>query len=197
MEQENAAASVSFAVLKNQPGWARVQERLSASRVRQLRKAAQPANLQSRSDAALKNFTFTARTYLDLVSDSETADAFCNLLPLIVREAYVRYCGQPPQLVQPTSEEAHRFERDIELRFREWTAKAYRRVATPAQLDPPKKRGRPTRFTLQQLRQADEMKRAGETNNEIAKILYRTKTPTPEQRRSVPTELKHHFRSKK
>lgn len=60
-----------------------------------------------------------------------------------------------------------------------------------------KKRGRPTRFTMEQLRTAYEMKQAGKRNNEVAKVLYSTKSPTPEQRRSVPTTLKHHFPSKK
>jgi len=60
-----------------------------------------------------------------------------------------------------------------------------------------KRRGRPSLFSPEQLSEAQEMKRAGKRNNEIAKILYGTRTPTQDQRRSVPTVLKHHFGSKK
>ena len=60
----------------------------------------------------------------------------------------------------------------------------------------PGKRGRKTIFTQKQLDEARQMKSDGKINNEIAKILYRTNTPTPEQRRSVSTTLKHHFGSK-
>lgn len=58
-------------------------------------------------------------------------------------------------------------------------------------------RGRKTIFTPEQLNEARQMKIAGKINNEIAKILYATNTPTPGQRRSVSTTLKHHFGPKK
>jgi hypothetical protein len=60
----------------------------------------------------------------------------------------------------------------------------------------PKRRGRKTRFTQEQLDQALKMKSAGQSNNTIAKVLYGP-SPTAAQRRSVPTTLKHHFGSKK
>jgi len=62
--------------------------------------------------------------------------------------------------------------------------------------EPTKKRGRKRVFTQEQLNTAREMKAAEKTNNEIAKILYNTHTPTPAQRRSVPTTLRHHFKSR-
>ncbi len=69
----------------------------------------------------------------------------------------------------------------------------------PGRTEPaaPKKRGRKSSFTSDQLEIARQMKKDGKRNNEIAKVLYKTCTPTPEQRRSVPTTLKHHFGSKK
>ncbi len=60
-----------------------------------------------------------------------------------------------------------------------------------------KKRGRPTRFTEDQLSRAHAMKQGGQNNNAIAKLLYATLTPTEAQRRSVPTILNHHFGPKK
>jgi hypothetical protein len=56
----------------------------------------------------------------------------------------------------------------------------------------PRRRGRKSRFSREQLRQANEMKSAGKTNQEIAKVLY-SSNPTAAQRRSVPTILSHHF----
>ena len=64
-------------------------------------------------------------------------------------------------------------------------------------LEAPRTRGRPARFTTEQLRDAREMKKIGRTNNEIAKLLYATKTPDFGQRRSVPTILKYHFGTKR
>jgi hypothetical protein len=61
----------------------------------------------------------------------------------------------------------------------------------------PGRRGRKTIFTQEQLNEARQMKSVGKINNEIAKLLYRTNTPTPGQRRSVSTTLRHHFGSKK
>ena len=55
-----------------------------------------------------------------------------------------------------------------------------------------KKRGRKTTFTPAQLKEARAMKLNGKRNNEIAKVLYGTATPTAGQRRSVPTILKYH-----
>jgi hypothetical protein len=63
--------------------------------------------------------------------------------------------------------------------------------------DPPSKRGRKAKFSRDQLEAANKLKLEGKRNNEVAKILYATITPTPAQRRSVPTTLKHHFGSKK
>jgi hypothetical protein len=60
-----------------------------------------------------------------------------------------------------------------------------------------KKRGRKTAFTLAQMNEARAMKINGKRNNEIAKVLYGTLTPTPQQRRSVPTILKYHFPQEK
>jgi hypothetical protein len=57
----------------------------------------------------------------------------------------------------------------------------------------PKKRGRKSRFTEDQLRSALVAKKSGRLNSEVAKILYDTNAPTPAQRRSVPTILKTHF----
>jgi len=57
-----------------------------------------------------------------------------------------------------------------------------------------KKKGRPSRFGLSEIYAAAAAKNAGRPNNQVAKILYSTKTPTPAQRRSVSTILKHHAR---
>jgi len=60
-----------------------------------------------------------------------------------------------------------------------------------------KKRGRKRIFTQDQLDKANTMKQARKSNNEIAKVLYGTLTPTGAQRRSVPTTLNYHFKSNK
>jgi hypothetical protein len=93
--------------------------------VKHSQRNAELRTLQLRRREALRHFTFQALTYLDLVSNSETADAFCNLLPLMVREAYLFSCGVPPQEARPVSEDAYDFERRVEFRFRRWTTKAY------------------------------------------------------------------------
>lgn len=59
-----------------------------------------------------------------------------------------------------------------------------------------KRRGRKAKFTPEQLDRARLMKSGGETNNQIAKVLYGA-TPTAAQRRSVSTTLRHHFGAKK
>jgi hypothetical protein len=136
IEQEDAAAAVAFEILKKQTGWARVQERLSLAIGRRIRDQDKPATLQARRREALRHFSFQAITYLDLVRDSGTADAFCNLLPLLVRAAYVSFCGQPPQVARPVSAEAFDFERKIEFRFHRWMARAHQRAQAPPSTEP-------------------------------------------------------------
>jgi hypothetical protein len=58
--------------------------------------------------------------------------------------------------------------------------------------DQPRKRGRKSIFTTEILEEARQKKQAGHSNNEVAKVLYRTLTPSADQRRSVPTILKYH-----
>jgi hypothetical protein len=58
-------------------------------------------------------------------------------------------------------------------------------------------RGRKSAFTADQLQNANELKRGGKTNREIAKVLYNTSNPTDHQRQRVPVILKYHFGSKK
>ena len=52
------------------------------------------------------------------------------------------------------------------------------------------KRGRPRKISDEQLERAQQMKVEGRSNNEIAKILHNTKSPTPSQRRNVSVILK-------
>ena len=56
----------------------------------------------------------------------------------------------------------------------------------------PRKRGRRSKFTEEQLRQALAAKKAVKNNSQIATILYRVNTPTDGQKRCVSTILKHH-----
>jgi hypothetical protein len=135
IEQENAAANGAFDVLKRRPEWVLVQERLASANRKRLQVQDAPVALQQRRRAALKHLTFQGVTYLRLVSDAETADAFCNLLPLMVREAYVYSCGQVPQVVTPVSKDAQDFGRAVELRFRRLMARAYRCAQRQVQVD--------------------------------------------------------------
>jgi hypothetical protein len=84
-------------------------------------------------------------------------------------------------------------------RLAHWEAVACRRLAerpsatrVVEQKLPIKKRGRPGKFTDQQIIEARAAKSAGKTNNAVAKILYKTLAPTPQQRHSVPTLLRYH-----
>lgn len=52
--------------------------------------------------------------------------------------------------------------------------------------------GRPGKFTKEQIDEALAAKAEGKNNAEVAKILHRTVTPTPAQRRSVPIVLNYH-----
>jgi hypothetical protein len=70
-------------------------------------------------------------------------------------------------------------------------------VPPPGEAKIATKRGRKSSFSKDRLDTAHQMKLVGKSNDEIAKTLYGTNTTTPAQRRSVPTILKHHFRSKK
>ena len=128
IEQENGAANRAFDVLKLQPRWANVQERLATANIRHSRLAEDLRDLRLRRREALRHFTLQATTYLDLVKDNPTADAFCNLLPFFVREAFTFSCGFPPQVMRPVLGDEKEFERKIEFRFRRWTAKAYQRA---------------------------------------------------------------------
>lgn len=66
------------------------------------------------------------------------------------------------------------------------------RPAAAEDLALPRKRGRPRKVTLEQLRKAKAAKDDNKTNNEAAKLLYGTQNPKPGDRRSVPTLLKYH-----
>ena len=74
---------------------------------------------------------------------------------------------------------------------------AIRELVEPQAATRSNKRGRKTIFSPDQLERACSMKQSGIANNQIAKLLYQTKTSTAEQRRSVPTILRYHFGSKK
>lgn len=55
-----------------------------------------------------------------------------------------------------------------------------------------RRRGRKVTFSAEQIDQARELKLAGKSNHEAAKVLYRTSSPTENHRRAVSTILKHH-----
>jgi len=135
IEQEEAAANHALDVLKRQPEWALVQKLLADANGKRLRLQHEPVTLEQRRKAALKHLTFQGVTYLRLVCSAETADAFCNLLPLMVRQAYVYSCGQPPQLMRAVSRDAQEFDRAVELRFRRLMARAYRYAQRKVQQD--------------------------------------------------------------
>lgn len=136
IEQEDAAANAALDYLSKRQGWARVQERLNSANARRLRSQDQPATLQARRREALRLFSFEAISYLDLVTDTETAEAFGNLLPWMIRAAYVYFCGEPPQMARPVSAEALDFDRRIEFRRQRWTARAYQRAQAPRSNEP-------------------------------------------------------------
>jgi hypothetical protein len=56
IEQEDAAVSMALDVLNNRPEWAHVQERITNARAQELGRAHEPADPESRRNAALKNF---------------------------------------------------------------------------------------------------------------------------------------------
>jgi hypothetical protein len=128
IEQENAAAEEAFKVLQRQPEWMRVQERIARANLRRSRKDIELRDTPSRRREALRHFSCQAMTYLALVVDSTTTNAFCSLLPLFTREAYIFSCGFPPQAARPVSKDSHEFDHKIEFRFWRWTTKAYRRA---------------------------------------------------------------------
>jgi hypothetical protein len=98
-------------------------------------------------------------------------------------------------------------ENAVENAMREWRARCWERQAAAEGIKPgtptsavdsdsppaPKKRGRRAKFTEEQFRQARDAKNAAKSNKKIAMILYRTKTPTPEQQRGVSMILKRRF----
>lgn len=138
------------------------------------------------------------QTVLELVSDA-LIERVQTVLPPGGPERTETFCERYGSFWVPGWFPAH-LKRELAVPIKQWHARAIRASCSrvrEAKPENPKKRGRPTRFTRQQLRTAYEMKDAGEKNNEIAKVLYKTNTPTPEQRRSVPTELNYHSRSKK
>jgi hypothetical protein len=67
-------------------------------------------------------------------------------------------------------------------------------VAVQQPFASPKKRGRKRVFKPEQIKEASTMKRSGKSNNEIAKVLYHSQSPTPSQRRSVSTILRYHLK---
>lgn len=136
IQQENAAASHAFDVLSPLPGWAAVQECLSRGNLRHSRTPYKLTTLPERRREALRHFTFQAITYLDLVSSNGTADAFCNVLPLMVREVYTYVRGIPPQDLRPVAGDDLEFERRIEFRFRRWMLRAYQRAQSTNRLGP-------------------------------------------------------------
>jgi hypothetical protein len=137
IEQEDVAASHAFDVLSPLAGWAAVQECLSRGNLQYLRTSRKLTSPAARRRGALRHFTFQAITYLDLVSSSVTADAYCNVLPLMVREAYTYVYGAPPQVARPVSGDTVEFERRIEFRFRRWMLRAYQRAQRANRLNEP------------------------------------------------------------
>lgn len=131
IEQEFAAANAGFDVLKPQPGWSDVQKRLSKANLTHARKLQVATDMQSRRIVVLKHLDFQARTYLQLVADADTADAYCNVLPLMRIEAYSGYMGVPPQLiVSSNSQETRNFDEAVRLRMTKWMHTAYCRAQT-------------------------------------------------------------------
>jgi hypothetical protein len=128
IEQEDAALKHVLDILQRQPGWDRVQERLCQMNKRLSGRIAQLTTAESNQREALRLFTFQALVYLDLVSNRETADAFCKVLPLMVRRVYWCCVGALPQAVGDPSQKIQRFERRIEFRVWRWKARAYQRA---------------------------------------------------------------------
>jgi hypothetical protein len=65
IEQENAAADMAFAVLKMQPGWMSVQERISEANARFLSESKEPTGLQEHRDKVLGGRGPASRSGLD------------------------------------------------------------------------------------------------------------------------------------
>jgi hypothetical protein len=116
-----------------------------------------------------------------------------------LRDALLEYCNQPDVTEHPVSTDPPKDEIATQpgLNSTGSAERAQAATVTPAGAGTiSRKRGRPTRFTREQLREAYAMKQAGQGNHAIAQVLYGTKTSTAAQRRSVPTTLRHHFPSK-
>jgi hypothetical protein len=201
MEREDAAANSAIAILSKQPLWAQVQESISKANLDWIQHSEDVADQESRPIKALKRLTKVARTCMGLITDSPTADAFCDLLPLLIRGAYQQCYGVPPQTFEAVSLEARRFERKIQECCYTWIGKAYRlaqkkeregRTVATVGLSQEKKRGRPQKISNEQKRKA--LKVPG--GKERAKILYETLYPTAQQIKNVSTILRHYSRKR-
>ena len=67
---------------------------------------------------AFEIFDKTAEALLMLVSDTESADAFCEIVPVLKRAAFREYrVGRPQQYCTPFTLEALFFERGVARRI--------------------------------------------------------------------------------
>ena len=122
-EQDQAAADKGFGILKMQPGWARLSEWLPTSGLERIQKTHETSPLRSPQSVGLKHLVLLAASLLELVSDNETANAFCLVLPWCGRGAYFAL-----EDTRPTNADAVSFDRKIQFRMRRWAKRAHARA---------------------------------------------------------------------
>jgi hypothetical protein len=134
IERENEAFFAGVAILKRSAHWNTVDAELCSLNAAEFEKPL-PVGIDEMRDRAFEFFDKKAQALLPTVSDNETADAFCGVLPVLSRATFWECrLGQPLQCCRPVSADAESFERKVALHSARAKAKAYERASQQQKL---------------------------------------------------------------
>jgi hypothetical protein len=129
IDREDQVCGAGLVILSKHPGWNAIQAKICALNATILKRPFS-GDIHQERKWAFKVFDKKAKLYLRTVSDTESADAFYGILPVLARAAF-RDCrlGQAPQYCTPLSADAQSFERKVALHMERAKKKAYKQAS--------------------------------------------------------------------
>jgi len=180
IEHENEVAEAGLSILSKHPAWSDIQAKGCALNATALKRPFS-GDIHLERKSAFEVFNKKARLYLRTVSDTETADAYCAILPLLARSAFWECrLGQPPQYCQPLSAEALSFEREVAERVELAKMRAYKKASKSKNKDEskvglnkqPGERQKPVRRAAPRKRDWPEGLSKDDPNYELSRRFY-------------------------
>jgi hypothetical protein len=126
-QQQDIAVQKAWDRLGRQPGWAQAQLQLIQADENRVRSIA--SGSANPWQVGVSHYKALAEAWLGLVTDSQSAQDFYTLLPVIVESMY-RQCfqGATPETFRPASADEHQFQADLAALDRDFRKRAAERA---------------------------------------------------------------------